>query len=200
MAVLDVEAADLREGAGGGARVGDELGDDGELGVGVDGLARAVEGRVAHAVGVIVAAVAVAETLVAGGAGVGAAISARAGGLLGHRAWVWRVGRGDGVGLPDVHLGAAGTGRAAAGVGVVAGWGPALDVGLVVESQLRANENVGKREFRAHLAVDEFQVRWALRVAVASTVLGAGLVATEAGLATVRVHVDEVERAIETTW
>ena len=38
----------------------------------------------------------------------------------------------------------------------------------------------------------------ALGVAVASTVLGTGRVGREAGLATVSVHLDEVERAVET--
>ena len=50
-----------------------------------------------------------------------------------------------------------------------------------------------------YLAVDELDVVRALGVAVAGTVLGAGDVAWEAGLATVSVHLDEVEGAVETT-
>ena len=50
-----------------------------------------------------------------------------------------------------------------------------------------------------YLAVDELDVVRALGVAVAGTVLGAGDVAGEAGLATVSVHLNEVEGAIETT-
>lgn len=42
-AVLDVDATDLREVTGGGAVGGDELGHDGDLGLGVDGLAGAEE-------------------------------------------------------------------------------------------------------------------------------------------------------------
>ena len=51
----------------------------------------------------------------------------------------------------------------------------------------------------SYLAVDELDVVRALCVAVAGTVLGAGDVAWEAGLATVSVHLDEVEGAVETT-
>ena len=49
-----------------------------------------------------------------------------------------------------------------------------------------------------YLAVDELDVVRALGVAVSGTVLGASLVAGEAGLATVGVHLDKVERAVET--
>ena len=55
------------------------------------------------------------------------------------------------------------------------------------------------RRGAAYLAVDELNVVWALGVAVAGTVPGAGDVAGEAGLATVSVHLDEVEGAVETT-
>ena len=60
-AVLDPEAADLDEVAGGLAVRGDELGDDGELPAGVDGLAGSVETLVAQPVRVGVAAALVAE-------------------------------------------------------------------------------------------------------------------------------------------
>ena len=56
LAVLDVEAADLGEGAGVGAVGGDELSNDGDLLRGVDGHVRAVEGEVTLAVGVEVTA------------------------------------------------------------------------------------------------------------------------------------------------
>lgn len=62
-AVLDVEALDLGERAAGL----DELGDDGEDVVGVDGEAGAVEGGVALAVAVEVASIGVAFTVVAVG-------------------------------------------------------------------------------------------------------------------------------------
>ena len=39
---------------------------------------------------------------------------------------------------------------------------------------------------------------WALGITVTSSVLGTSLVVGEAGLATVGVHLDEVERAVET--
>ena len=49
----------------------------------------------------------------------------------------------------------------------------------------------------SYLAVDELDVLGALRVAVASTVLGTSLVVRELGQTTVRVHLAEVERAVE---
>lgn len=64
LAVLDVLAADLGELACVGAVVGNELRDDGELGLGIDGLARAIEG-VALTVAADIASVLVAHVLVA---------------------------------------------------------------------------------------------------------------------------------------
>jgi hypothetical protein len=65
-AVLYVEALDFREGAGVGAVVGDELGDYCEGLGSVDGQAGAVEGGVAHAVGVEITSVGIAKGGVAG--------------------------------------------------------------------------------------------------------------------------------------
>lgn len=86
-------------------------------------------------------------------------------------------GRGDKVGLPDVHLGAAGAVATNAGVGIVGGGSPAFDVAL---------------------AVDELQVTGTLGVTVARAVLGAGLVVLVLGHATVGVHGDKVESAVQT--
>lgn len=99
LATLDVEALDLGEGTGGGAVVGDELGDDGEGLGGVEGQTGTVEGGVAHAVRVEVAAALVAVALAArvavtAGGGVGAA------GLAVNGAGVGSQGGSDGVGLP----------------------------------------------------------------------------------------------------
>jgi len=82
---------------------------------------------------------------------------------------------GDAVGLPDVHLVTAGASASSAGVIVVGGSGPALNVGF---------------------AVDELDVLGALSVAVSSTVLGTGLVG--GGKTTICGHGHEVEGAVET--
>ncbi|CAG8779468.1 10370_t:CDS:1, partial [Acaulospora colombiana] len=123
-AVLDVEAADLVEGTAGGAVARQELGDDGELGVGVDGQAGAVVGGVAHTVRVEVASVLVAHSTVAVGAV--PALGARAAVLAVDGAAVGGVGSSVLVGLPDIHLVTARSVVALAGVDVVGGWGPAL--------------------------------------------------------------------------
>ena len=60
LAVLDVEAANLRELAVSGTRGCQELGDDGELALCVDSQAGAVKIVITHAVGVEVASVRVA--------------------------------------------------------------------------------------------------------------------------------------------
>ncbi len=60
-AVLKVQALDLNERAGRSSAVGDELSDDGELLAGIDSASGAVETSVAHAVGVEVATVGVAD-------------------------------------------------------------------------------------------------------------------------------------------
>ena len=177
LAVLHVEALDLLEGAAGGAVVGDELGDDGELALGVDGHARTVEGLVALAEGVEITSVGVAGAAVAVGAVGATAGVAAAHHLAGGVAGVRSEGRGDAVGLPDIHLRAAGAVVASTRIGIIGGGLPSINVGLTV---------------------DELEVARALRVTVPSTVLGTGLVGWVLGHATVGVHGDKVQSAVET--
>lgn len=129
LAVLDVDALDLLEGAGVGAVGGDELGDDGHLLLSVDDLAGAEERGVAHAVGVEVAAVTVALAVVALVVGTAVSVTGAAD-LTDGLARVRGEGGGDAVGLPDVHLTTAGSVATGARVGVAGGANPALDVGL----------------------------------------------------------------------
>lgn len=118
-AVLDVEALDFGQHASGGTIRGEELCDDGELGVCVDGHARAVERGVSHAVGVEIASVGVGGAAVAGvGVGTSAAVAC-AHCLLGVVASVGCVGSGDAIGFPDVHFGTTGTMIADAGIHAV---------------------------------------------------------------------------------
>lgn len=126
--VLDVEAADLSEVAAGGAVVGNELGDDGELLAGVDGHALAEEGLVAHTEGVEVATIGVTEAVVP--VVTLAALSTRAASLDIDSAGMRGECSTHGVGLPDVHLVAASTVLAASCIGIGARGSPAKDVGL----------------------------------------------------------------------
>ena len=99
LAVLDVDTANLAELTGG---VGEELGDNGNLLVGVDGEVGtgAVEGLVALTEGVEVATIGVASTGVTL-VGVGStAVVASADVVLVGGARVRSVSGGDGVGLP----------------------------------------------------------------------------------------------------
>ena len=127
LAVLDVKALDLAE-RGAGA---DELGHNGHLRLGVELHAGAEEALVTHAVAVEVAAVLVADAVVA--VVTVAAVSACAGSETRALAGMRGVGGRDGVGLPDVHLGAAGASVTLAGVGVVLSAVPALNVSLSVD-------------------------------------------------------------------
>lgn len=115
--VLDIQTTDLGKRAGSGAVGSNELGDDSELSVGVDGLAGSVELLLAETVGVEVTAVFVAETAVPvvtiTALGTGAACLPDGGARMGG------ISSRDGVGLPEVHLGAASSVAALAGVGVV---------------------------------------------------------------------------------
>lgn len=120
--VLDIQTTDLGKWAGGGAVSSNELGDDGELGVGVDSLAGSVELLLAETVGVEVTAVFVAETAVP--VVTITALGAGAACLPDRAARMGSVGSRDGVGLPEVHLGAAGSIAALAGVNVVGGTTP----------------------------------------------------------------------------
>ena len=121
LAVLHIEAADFGKCAGGGAIRGDELGDDSELGGGVDGLLGAKERLVAEAVGVEIAAGFVA------GAGCGAGLS------IDGAADVGGVRGVEGVGFPDIHFVAAGAVVTVSGVG--RGAVPVKDVGLQILKQ-----------------------------------------------------------------
>jgi hypothetical protein len=127
LAVLDVEALDLGQ-AGAGA---DELGDDGHLLLGVEGGAGAVKVLRTHAVAVEVAAILVADTLVAVVAVT--AVGARAGNNTRALAGVGSVCGRDAVGLPDVHLSAASASGAGTSVGVIGVGDPAGGVGLAID-------------------------------------------------------------------
>ena len=116
------------ESASVGIALGDELGDDGELGVGVDLQAGAVEGLVTHTPGVEVASVLVANTSVTVSAIT--AVGAGAASLRSDRARVRSVGSSHLVGLPDIHLGAARAVLALSGVDIVGCGDPAFRVAL----------------------------------------------------------------------
>lgn len=86
------------------------------------------------------------------------------------------VSSGDGVGLPDVHLGAASTDLARSGIRVGVGGVPALNVGL---------------------SVDVLDVVGALSIAVSGSELGTGLVVALVD-ATIGGHLNEVKSAVQT--
>lgn len=127
LAILHVEPLDIRQHS---RAIGVELRHDRHLLVRVNRQPGAVERLVALAPGVEVAAVGVARAAVAVGRVGPAAAVTRAGVRRVVGAGVGSVGRRLAVGLPDVHLGAAGAHVANARVGVALRGVPALDVGL----------------------------------------------------------------------
>lgn len=106
-AILDVDAADLDEVSRRRVVGGDELGDDGDLLVGVDGEARAEEALGALAERVEVASILVANSVVA--FVTVTALSARAAILAVDGTYVRGHSSGIRVGLPDIHFIAAST-------------------------------------------------------------------------------------------
>lgn len=148
-AILLVFPADLDKVAICSAVPGDELRDDGELSVGVDGLALAVERDVAHAVTVEITTVLVADTVIA--VGTISTLSTRAASRASGSARMWGVCGGHVVRFPDIHLVAAGSVTAASGVDVGAGWLPVEHVGLIDVSILISDiheESRWRREIR----------------------------------------------------
>jgi len=127
LAVLDVEATNLAEGAGCGTVAGDELGDDCELLGSVDGHALSVEGLVTHTEGVEVTTIGIANTGVAVGGTTSIAFAAS---LLVDCARVRSECSSVVVGLPDIHLVAASTVLTGSCVYVGGGCGPSSRVGL----------------------------------------------------------------------
>ena len=126
-AALDPDTTDLNEFTSVSHIISDELSNDGNLGVGVDGLSWSVEAGGTLTVRVEIATVLVDDSVVsvATVTAVGGVVATEETGVTG---WMWGVGVGDGVGFPDVHLVAA---RAVlAGTGVGRGAGPAIGVGL----------------------------------------------------------------------
>ena len=157
LAVLDEVALD--PGAG-------ELSDDGELLGRIDGLAGAEESCVAHAelivaisdiqllkerktyaYGVEVASIRVADACVAVGGTSSTAIASLDGAqrLADGCARMRRNSLGDGVGFPDIHLGAAASVVSASRVGAVGLGSPALNIGLLM-SQLATSPLTMERE------------------------------------------------------
>lgn len=129
LAVLDVQTGNLRK-TSVAARV--ELSDNSHLlgGIDVEVGSRTVEGLVALAIGVEITTVGIASSTISV-IRVGSTTrvtSARVLSELGAR--MRSEGCGDGVGLPDIHLGAAGTQVTNTGVGITIRGLPALRVGL----------------------------------------------------------------------
>jgi hypothetical protein len=140
-----------------------EAGDDGELLVGVDGLAGAVELVVAEAVGVVVATVGIAEAGVAVLRVSTAASGVQAGvvDVVTAGAAVGGEGVGLAVGLPDVDLGAAGTDLADTRVDVRRRRLPALVVALGCVSRLPGKGGSGERYHTLPLMNLRSRAHWA---------------------------------------
>ena len=128
LAVLDVNTTDLSELSVGRVIGGEELGDDGHLLGGVDCEPGAEEGCISHAVGIKVAAIGVADAIVAVGGGV--AFRAAAAVLTLDSTGMSGIGSGYAVGFPDVHFVAACSVLACSTVGISWRRSPPFYVGL----------------------------------------------------------------------
>jgi len=195
LAILDPEAADLLQVSSAGPVVGDELSDDLERLGRVNDLAGAIETPVTETVGVVVAAVSVAETGISiANSAVGSSATLEAA-VVGSLARMGGVGRAHRVGLPNIHLRTASSVLSGSCVGVGGRAHPTLCISLF---RRWFQYCVKSRRQTTHLASNELDVARTLSVAVPSSVLGTSLVAGVLGHTTVGVHLDEVEGAIET--
>lgn len=116
-AILDIDAADLRESAVGGTVCGDKLGYDGDLRLGVDSAGGAEEARRSHTVRVEITSVLVANPIVSVRSIT--TLSATTAGLALGRADMRSVSGSIEVCLPNVHLRAARAVLARASVDVI---------------------------------------------------------------------------------
>jgi hypothetical protein len=133
LSALDIEALNLHSVTG-----TNELGDNGKLLRSVNSHALAVEILDTHAVAVEITAVRVAYASIAVCGVCSTTTITVAAGLLDGAASMGRHRRADGVGFPDIHLGAARAVTTDTGVRVVRGCFPAfyitLESGLVIET------------------------------------------------------------------
>jgi len=137
--VLDVKTADPSEAPAGRVIGGEELGDDRDLLRGVDCEPGTKERLIAHTVGVEVATVGVADTVVTVGGSV--AFRAAASVLTLDGTGMSSVGIGDAVGFPDIHFAAAASVFACSAVGISRGRSPAFNIGLKYDKK-RNDEKV----------------------------------------------------------
>jgi hypothetical protein len=87
-AVLNIEASDFGQGAGRSAIIGDELGDDRELGAGVDSQSLSIECGITHAVRVEIASISITK---GGISSVDSAVCSSATSLLADRARMAKI-------------------------------------------------------------------------------------------------------------
>lgn len=173
---LDPESLDVNKGTAWGSGVGDELSDDGDWLVGVNGEAGAwtIELQVTLAVRVDVASI----SITLGGVSISNTTAETSALINTHLvARVRSVCVGNGVGLPDIHLVTACTAETFSGVGTVGVSSPALSIGL---------------------SVDELEITWALSITVTGSVFGTSLVAWVGSQSSVSLHLGEVQSTVET--
>jgi len=175
-AILDVESLNTNEVTRGSTGVSDELGYNGENLGGINGQSWTVEGGITHTVGVEITTVFVANTVVSIIANTASGVRV-AHGQTNRVANVRSKGSRDGVGFPEIHLIAASTVVSGTGVGVIGGWLPSIGVGLTS---------------------DEFDITWALRVAVTSSIFGTSSVCWVLGETTISLHLGEVDGTVKT--
>lgn len=126
--VLNIETADFDEVTSGCVVSSDELRDDGDLLVCIDGETLAEERLSAHAEGVIITTILVANSVIALVAIT--AVSTGATSLSSDRADVRGHRRGHGISLPDIHLVAACAVAAGSRIYIIGGRGPVKSISL----------------------------------------------------------------------
>lgn len=180
VAVLNEDSSDLRKVTSGGTISSVELGYDGEFlgGVHLEVWTWTEEVLDTDSEWVEVTTVLVTDTIES--LVTGTAVSWVLASVLAiSLAWMGGESRGDLVGLPDIHLGAAGSPLTLPGIWIRWRWVP--------------SENIS-------LTINILDILWALSITVSSSVSGTSLVLWVLARASIGVHLNEVEGTVETAW
>jgi hypothetical protein len=104
------------------------------------------------------------------------------------------VSGGYGIGFPDIHFGTARAVATNTSIGVIAGWGPSVNICLKIISILT---ELYVYISRIYLSIDEFEISGALSITVSSSILGTSLVVGIFAHSTIFVHGHKVKSSVK---
>jgi len=211
-AILNIESFDLGQGAGRCTVTGDELGDDRELGSGINSHSLSIEAGSTHTVGVVIASVSITKSRVSG---VDSTIGSSATSLLSNRARMTKLFKVS-CRLEVIFeiLLTEYTQRTLRSLPRCPSRYSTIHTVLTQHSchwQMRSNQpswpwkgnqlNVTKTDQlrrETYFSVDELDILRTLGITISGSILGTSLVCRESAHSSVFVHLREIECAVET--